>query len=157
MVIMAIFMKVRKKLFKYFAKNIPVYKLRIFLYKNCGYIIGKQVYIAEGLTVAEKLEDANNLIIGDRVAIGPNVILLTSSDPNFSKIRPYVKNERGRIIIEDDAWIGAGAIIFPNVRIGKCAVIGAGAVVKKDVEPCTIVAGVPAKEIGKGKINEDFI
>lgn len=151
------FIKVRKKIFKYFAKNIPVYKLRIFLYKKCGYVIGKQVYIAEGFTVAEKLEDANNLIIGDRVAIGPNVILLTSSDPNFSKIGPYVKIERGRIVIGDDAWIGAGAIVFPDVTIGKCAIIGAGAVVKKDVESCTIVAGVPAKEIGKVKMNENFI
>jgi acetyltransferase-like isoleucine patch superfamily enzyme len=149
---MTLFRKACKKTFKFLAKNIPAYKVRIYLYKNCGYIIGEQVYIAEGLTIAEKLEDVNNIIIGDRVAIGPNVILLTSSDPNFSRIRPFVKNERGKVVIEDDAWVGAGAIIMPNVTIGECAVVGAGAVVTKNVEPYTKVAGVPAKKIGEVRV-----
>jgi len=149
---MMLLRKAKKKIFKFVAKNIPAYKLRIFLYKNCGYIIGDQVYIAEGLTIAEKLEDVNNIIIGDRVAIGPNVILLTSSDPNLSRIRPFVKNERGKVVIENDAWIGAGSIIFPDVTIGECAVVGAGAVVTKDVEAYTKVAGVPAKKIGEVKV-----
>ena len=150
---MTLLRKAKKKIFKYLAKNIPVYKLRIYLYKSCGYIIGKQVYIAEGLTIAEKLEDTNNIVIGDRVAIGPNVILLTSSDPNFSRIRPFVKNERSKVVIEDDAWIGAGSIILPDVTIGECAVVGAGAVVTKNVEPYTKVAGVPAKKIGEVRVN----
>jgi len=141
--------KFKKKVLKYIAKNLPCSSLRIFLYKSCGYKIGKQTYIAEGLTVAEKLEDTDNLIIGDRVAIGPNVILLTSSDPNNSCIRPYVKVERGRIFIDDDAWLGAGSIIMPNITIGKGAVVGAGAVVTKNVDPYSIVAGVPAKTIKK--------
>lgn len=139
----------KKKILKYFAKNLPCYSLRIFLYKNCGYKIGEQTYIAEGLTVAEKLEDKDNLIIGNRVAIGPNVTLLTSSDPNNSRIRPYVKIQRGRILIEDDAWLGAGSIIMPDITIGTGAVVGAGSVVTKNVEPYHIVAGVPAKTIKK--------
>ena len=143
------FHKSSKKIFKYLAKNIPGYKLRIFLYKRCGYVIGEQVYIAEGLTIAEKLDDSKNLIIGDRVAIGPNVILVTSSDPNFSRIWDFVKIERGRIVVENDAWIGAGAIILPNVTIGECSIVGAGAVVTKDVEKYTKVVGVPAKKIGE--------
>lgn len=141
--------KLKKKAFKYLAKNLPCASLRILLYKNCGYRIGKQAYIAEGLTIAEKLEDADNLIIGDRVAIGPNVILLTSSDPNYSHIRPYVKIQRGRILIEDDVWLGAGSIIMPDIIIGKGAVVGAGSVVTKNVDPYHIVAGVPAKTIKK--------
>ncbi|CAG0949416.1 serine O-acetyltransferase [Methanosarcinales archaeon] len=144
--------KIRKKIFKYFAKNLPYYKLRIFLYKKSGYILGKQVYIGEGLTITEKLEDTNNLIIGDRVSIGPNVILVTSSDPNFSRIRPFVKIERGKIVINNDAWIGAGSIIMPNIEIGYGAIVGAGAVVTKNVESYNIVAGVPAKKIGMVKI-----
>ena len=149
---MTLFRKAKKKIFKYLAKNIPLYKLRIYLYKNCGYIIGEQVYIAEGLTIAEKLEDVNNIIIGDRVAIGPNVILLSSSDPNFSRIGPFVKNERGKVVIENDAWIGAGSIIFPDVTIGECAVVGAGSVVTKSVEAYAKVVGVPAKKIGEVKV-----
>jgi len=49
------------------------------------------------------------------------------------------------ITIEDDAWIGAGAIILDGVRIGRGAVVGAGAVVTRDVAPHTVVAGVPAR------------
>ncbi len=141
--------KLKKKIFKYFAKNLPCCSLRIFLYKSCGYRIGERTYIAEGLTIAEKLEDTDNLIIGNRVAIGPNVILITSSDPNYSRIRPYVKTQRGRILIEDDAWLGAGSIIMPDITIGRGAVVGAGSVVTKNVDPCHIVAGVPAKTIKK--------
>ena len=49
--------------------------------------------------------------------------------------------------IKDDVWIGAGVIILSGVTIGECSVIGAGAVVTKDVEPYTVVAGVPARKI----------
>jgi phosphonate metabolism protein (transferase hexapeptide repeat family) len=52
---------------------------------------------------------------------------------------------RQRVLMGHDTWIGHGAIVMPNVRIGNGAVVGAGAVVTKDVEPYTIVAGVPAK------------
>jgi galactoside O-acetyltransferase len=53
------------------------------------------------------------------------------------------------IEIEDDVWIGAGAIVLPGVTVGRGAVIGAGAVVTRSVEALSIVAGVPAREIGK--------
>jgi acetyltransferase-like isoleucine patch superfamily enzyme len=51
------------------------------------------------------------------------------------------------IVVEDNAWIGAGAIVCDGVRIGKGAVVGAGAVVVEDVPPHTVVAGVPAKVV----------
>ncbi len=54
-------------------------------------------------------------------------------------------------IIEDDVWIGRNAIIMPGVRIGKGSIVGAGAVVTKNVEPYSIVGGVPAKLIRKRK------
>ena len=146
----------RKKIFKYIAKNIPCYSLRLFLYRNCGYSIGAGSYIAEGLVIAEKLEDRGNIMIGDRVAIGPNVILLSSSDPNNSRIYPYVKIQRGKVTIDDDVWIGAGSILMPDIHIGQGAVVGAGSVVTKDVETYSIVAGVPAKKIGDVKMNESF-
>ena len=53
----------------------------------------------------------------------------------------------GGVKIKDDVWIGAGVIILSGVTVGECSVIGAGAVVTKDVEPYTVVAGVPAKKI----------
>jgi acetyltransferase-like isoleucine patch superfamily enzyme len=52
------------------------------------------------------------------------------------------------IVLEDGAWIGAGAIVLPGVRVGRGAVIAAGAVVTKDVEPYSIVGGVPGVAIG---------
>jgi len=52
------------------------------------------------------------------------------------------------VIIEDDIWIGSRVIILPGIRICHGSIIGAGAVVTKDVEPYTIVGGVPAKVIG---------
>ncbi len=53
----------------------------------------------------------------------------------------------GGVIIEDDCWIGAGAIILNGITIGKGSVVGAGSVVTKDVPPYTIVAGNPARKI----------
>jgi maltose O-acetyltransferase len=141
-------------MFKWIAKNMPSYSLRLFLYRCCGYQIGSQAYIAEGLTIAEKLEDRDNIVIGSRVAIGPNVILLSSSDPNNSRIYDHVKIQRGKVIVGNDAWIGAGAIIMPDVHIGEGSVVGAGSVVTKDVGPFTIVAGVPARKIGDVNLNE---
>ena len=58
------------------------------------------------------------------------------------------------IKIENDVWIGAGVIILSGVKIGECSIIGAGAVVTKDVDPYTVVAGVPAKKIRDIKIEE---
>ncbi len=138
-----------KKVLKMVAKNVPGNGLRIALLRACGFHIGSDVYIGEDLIVTEILDDrSEKLVIGDRVAIAPRVTLITSSDPNNSRIgKPPFHPIRGRIVIEDDAWIGAGAIVMPNVVIGKRAIVGAGAVVTKDVPPDTTVVGVPAHRI----------
>lgn len=60
----------------------------------------------------------------------------------------------GGVKIKDDVWIGAGVIILSGITIGECSVIGAGAVVTKDVEPYTVVAGVPARKIKDIEIEE---
>ena len=65
---------------------------------------------------------------------------------NFSEI-PYESSRQ--VIIGNDVWIGAGACILSGVKIGDGSIIGARAVVTKDVEPYTIVAGVPARELRK--------
>jgi acetyltransferase-like isoleucine patch superfamily enzyme len=85
----------------------------------------------------------NRSRIGSRVFIGPNV---TFCDDKY----PYVANPRYHAqppIIEDNASIGAGATILPGVTVGKYAVVGAGAVVTKDVLPDTTVVGNPARDI----------
>lgn len=150
---MSSYRKIKKKILKSIAPSMPMNHLRIKLYRAASYMIGDEVYIGEKLTIVDKLSDKNNITIGSRVAISPGVILVASSEPNFSKIKQYVKTVHGTIQIKDDAWIGAGAIILPNVTIGEGAVVGAGAVVTKDVDPYTIVAGVPARKINEVRIS----
>jgi phosphonate metabolism protein (transferase hexapeptide repeat family) len=61
----------------------------------------------------------------------------------------FAEREGCRTYIGHDTWIGHGAIIMPGIRIGNGAVVGSGAVVTKDVEPYSIVAGTPAREVRK--------
>lgn len=85
------------------------------------------------------------ITLGDNVNISPYVKIFTwqhiPNDPMFN-------TEKKPVIIEDYAWISSAAIILPGVRVGKGAVVAAGAVVTSDVPEYAIVAGTPAKNIG---------
>ena len=148
--------KVYKRLLKFIAKRVPVFQLRTFLLRLAGYKIGKKVYIGEDLIIIDELKDKSKVIIGDRVAIAERVTLVISSNPNFSRIKTYAPIANGPIIIEQDAWLGTGAIIMPDVTIGEGAIVGAGSLVTKDVSPFSIVAGSPAKSIRKLNIPEEY-
>lgn len=140
----------RKRLNKMGGRFYPLLSLRLRCLRNAGAVIGDLVYIGEDLIISEILEDREpHVIIGDRVAIAQRVTIVTSSDPNYSRLYDYVDIIHGKVVIKDDAWIGAGAIILPNVTIGTCSIVGAGAVVTKDVPDYHVVAGVPAKIIKK--------
>ena len=138
----------------------PIIHKTAFVHKTASVIgnviIGKDVYIGDRVIIIDRLSDKGNIIIGDRASISSGVTLVSSSSPNNSRITPYVKTSYGRIVIGNDAWLGTGSIILPNVSIGECAVVGAGAVVTRDVAPFTIVAGVPAKKVGEVKMDESF-
>ena len=138
-----------KKMFKMLGKDFPLNKGRIFFFRLAGYKIGKKVYIGEDLIISDKIKDKNNLEIHDRVAISPRVTIITHSNPNHSILRKIIPDKHGKVIIYEDAWLGAGSIILPGIKIGKCAIVGAGAVVVSDVSPKTIVGGVPAKKISQ--------
>jgi acetyltransferase-like isoleucine patch superfamily enzyme len=142
------FMRIKKKLLKLIAKQIPGCGLRIRLFRMCGYVIGNSVYIGEDLIIIDDLgENQFNLSIGDRAAISPRVTFVLHTQPNESRIVPYVNSHKGSITIESDSWIGTGAVILPNVTIGEGAVVGANSVVTKDIAPYTVVGGVPAHKI----------
>lgn len=145
---------IRKKILKPLARFVPHSGIRIFFLKLCGYSIGRGVFIGEDLIISDNLHD-KNVIIGDRASIAPRVTIVTSSGPNSSRIQPYVKVVNGSVRIEQDAWIGAGSIILPNITIGRGAVVGAGAVVTKDVPPYTVVVGVPANAIKKLEVEDE--
>ena len=117
--------------------------------------MGEKVYIGEDLIIIDELNDRGRVKIGDRVAIAERVTLVISSGANFSKITSVIKGAHGYIDINDDAWLGTGCIIFPDVCIGKGAVVGAGSVVTKSVPDFTVVAGIPAKRIRKIDIAKD--
>jgi acetyltransferase-like isoleucine patch superfamily enzyme len=96
--------------------------------------------------------------IGCRVQIAPNCAFYPY-DHGVAMGEP-IKNQplqtKGGIIIDDDAWLGFGVIVLDGVRIGKGAVIGAGAVVTKDVPDGAIAAGVPARVINMRSNLVDF-
>lgn len=87
--------------------------------------------------------------IGNDVLIGPNVVL-RASDHRFDDLSRPMRTQghtAGTIIIEDDVWLGANVTVVGGVRIGRGAVVAAGAVVTEDVPPNAIVGGVPARLI----------
>lgn len=111
--------------------------------------IGENTHINRGVL----LDARGGLTIGSNVSISYGVTILTGShDPNS-------KGFMGKYLpidIDDYVWIGANATILNNVRIGRGAVVAAGAVVHKDVPPFAIVGGVPARVIGKRQETLDY-
>ena len=143
-------MNVKKKLLKLFAKQMPGCGVRIRMLRMCGYTIGESVYIGEDFIIIDDMGETKSemqLTIGDRAAISPRVTFVMHTQPNDSRIVPYVNSHKGSITVSADAWVGTGAVILPNVTIGEGAVVGANSVVTKDVPPYTVVGGVPAHKI----------
>ncbi len=138
------------KFMRFLVGYFPSNRIRTMALRQCGFKVGKDVYVGPGLVISMmNSDDSCELEIGDRVSIGPRVSLILSSDPNNSTLNVLFPPIRGKICIANDAWIGAGVIILPNVNIGSRAVLAAGAVVNSSVEENTIVGGVPAKVIKK--------
>lgn len=96
--------------------------------------------------------------IGNYCSIGPNTVFLVGAEHEMDHVSTYpfktmILNEgteaksKGDIIIDDDVWIGYGAVILSGVHIGQGAVIAAGSVVSKDVPPYAVIAGNPSRII----------
>lgn len=90
------------------------------------------------------------IIIEDKVLVGPNVVMRASGHRYEKKGVPIREqgHHKGIIMIKTGVWIGANAVILPDVTIGKDAIVAAGAVVTKDVGDFEIVGGLPARIIG---------
>lgn len=103
--------------------------------------LGKRVFINSGC----KFQDQGGLFIGDDVLIGHNCMIATLNHVEDPEHRGDILPSPVRI--EDKVWIGANVTILPGVTVGEGAILAAGAVVTKDVEPRTVVGGVPARII----------
>lgn len=155
----------------WFVGIVPSHLFRKFFYKLFGMKMGKgstihmmariydprHIEIGQDTIIGEKatldgrkqLPNSNGgLEIGNHVDIASEVMIWTSqhdvNNPDFSAIEE-------KVTISDYVFIGPRAIILPGINIGKGAIIAAGSIVTKDVEPFSIVAGVPAKEINTRK------
>lgn len=115
---------------------------------NCRFLNGRKVFLGNRNVINFGcLFDGRHYEIktGTDVSIGPEATILTlGHDPQSAEFG----NKGGPVIIANHVWIAYRAIILPGVTIGEGAVVAAGAVVTKDVEPYTIVAGSPARKVG---------
>lgn len=106
---------------------------------------GRQVSIGRGC----QLTCTEGITLGDDVLFGPGVIAV-SNNHVFADPTRNIRDQGlhgAPIIVEDDVWVGANAVLLPGVTIGRGAVVAAGAVVTADVAPYTVVGGIPARVV----------
>ena len=103
--------------------------------------IGARTFVNFGLVIL----DVARVTIGDDVQIGPNVQLLTATHPVDADRRRAKWEAAEPIIIEDNVWLGGGVIVLPGVTIGEDTVVGAGAVVNRDLPAGVVAVGSPAR------------
>ena len=126
---------------------------KIYL-KRLGFVLGENSFTNLGLQFTPNDDFSPSVIVGANVSIGPNVTFIPNSAPNNSPtllansyVAQNLAKEKNTIFVEDDVWIGSGAVILSGVRLRKGSIIGAGAVVTKNTDKFSIYAGVPAKKI----------
>lgn len=146
---------------------VPVHTFRLFIYYLAGMRIGSgsrihigarffypaNIKIGKGTIIGDNafLDGRDKLLIGDNVDIASAVMIYNSEhDVNSDDFHAV----NGPVEIGDYVFIGPRAIILPGVKIGKGAVVAAGAVVTKDVEEYMVVGGVPAEKIGERKLKD---
>jgi acetyltransferase-like isoleucine patch superfamily enzyme len=123
-------------------------RLHVFNYRgvdHAGIRIGRRTFIGEETVIRGQ----GGVIVGDNVLFGPRVMVLAVNHVFTDTTRPIMDQgitARG-IRIEDNSWIGAGAIILDGVTVGRGSCIGAGAVVTHSVPPHSLAVGVPARVV----------
>ena len=145
-------MNIRKK---YYRKRFRCASDSFIILPNVTIVFPKNFSIGErsGVNVNTWINAMGGVTIGNDVIIGPFVVI-HSANHKFDRLDiPIQKQgwEKLSVNIEDDVWIGANTVILPGVTIGKGSVIGAGAVVTRDIPPYSVAVGVPSKVIRNRK------
>lgn len=147
-----------------FISKIPWMGLRVGAYRRLGVrfespqtsaiMMNTEVHAPRLITIGANsiigrhclLDGRGGLAMGRNVNISSYSLLISAGhDPYDDDFEGY----QAGIVVEDRAWIATRATILPGVTVGRGATVGAGAVVTKDVEPFSVVAGIPAKPIGR--------
>jgi len=135
-----------RKLFKRCGKGLDIYE-SVMIRKPQNIEIGNNVSINEFCYLHGK----GGIVIGDNVRIAPAVGIFSFNHKFADRKTPIVKQgyDEKEVFIGQDCWIGYGVTITAGVRLGRGCVVGAGAVVTGDFPDYSVIAGVPAKVIGR--------
>ena len=144
---------------------VPSHHIRRFIYKALGAELGKNVVfhfrteirgihrlkIGEGTIIGDNalLDARYGLTIGKNVNLSSNVTIYSGAHDHRDPYFRTTTDTTHPVTIGDRAWIGSNAIILTGVNIGEGAVVCAGCVVTKDVEPYAVVAGIPARKVNE--------
>ena len=122
---------------------------KVWIAKRFCFDNGKNIHIGSNFTANFNLTilDIKEVYIGDNVMIGPNTTITTVGHPLSPKDRRAHLAQGSEIRIGNDVWLGANVTILPGVTIGDNVVVGAGAVVTKDIPPNSLALGVPARVV----------
>ncbi len=107
--------------------------------------VGDYTFVGRGC----EIDIAGTIAIGSHTLLAPGVFITDHTHNHEARRRFDEQGSRiAPVVIGDDVWLGAHSVVLAGVTIGNGAIVGAGAVVTKDVDSYTIVAGIPAREIG---------
>lgn len=122
-------------------------------------MFSKKLSIGDNSVIGVRCMFSGKVRIGNNVMIAPEVFIYARNYAHGCTDIPMVQQgyeEERPVVIEDDVWIGARATILPGVTIGKGSIVGASAVVTKDVPPYAIVGGNPARVLKRRNATQEL-